>query len=378
RATEFDPWIHSWSQISGSAPYFLTEYGTDGYHATSFLSTGVGSIDEALQASTDKSLWNQIHRNLSAVDSEKLCVGGFVFEFNDEYWKASGGSPNSQEYFGFNLYLGYFDHHLGGGAIAGEFFGHPDGFSNEEYYGVVRMDRSLKPAYVALQEAYSLGWNEEKPISLAAYSQARSSNSFYWLAKNDELFSFRYGKFCCPSNGRGFNIAVIDRSTGTVIAHRNFDTWDFSGSILCPALSAILAEAQPGDIVMAAGDDTVNPVFSPQCTLLQNTGLYQCFTEFQALGSTLFGGLYFHQPWAFIAEVGNPMGTVLAESVGAGTCPSTSTPYPYPDVQVSTSIYLDFDRDGITDNLDADDDNDGVRDVTERLNGTDVLDPASF
>lgn len=382
RATDFAPWNHGWNEIGGDAPYFFSEYGTDGYQATN-VSSGAGTINETLQATTDKSLWNQIHRNLSASDPQKKCVGGFVFEFNDEYWKAPNGSPYSQEYSGFNLSLSYPDIHLGGGAQAGKLIGHPDSYSNEEYYGVVRINRTPKLAYTALQDAYSLGWNEEKMISVAAYSQGSNSDSFYWMAKNDELFAFRYGyvqwgSLLAPSWGRGFNVAIIDRSTGAISALNNFDTWQLPASFLCPLLSNMLSQAKPGDIVMAAGNDTVNPAYSPQCTALQNTGLSQCLSEFQTLGSNLFGSLYFSQPWAFIAEVGNPIGTVLAEGSGSGTCPPIYNPFPYVDVQVSTSFYLDFDRDGITDNLDNDDDNDGVSDTLEKLNGTDVLDAGSF
>ena len=86
-------------------PIVLTEFGIDA------LDHRTRQEYEAEQESFDGANWSQI---LAASD---VCAGGTVFEFTDEWWKA--GDPLS--------------HDFGGGPNSS----HPDGYSNEEWWGLV-------------------------------------------------------------------------------------------------------------------------------------------------------------------------------------------------------------------------------------------------
>lgn len=87
-----------------------------------------------------------MHRHLSAIDTSNHCVGGFAFEWNDEWWKI--GIPFTQEYFGYPIYRMFPDYK--NGATAEVFYGHPDIYANEEHFGLVVVLRNPKPAYSTL------------------------------------------------------------------------------------------------------------------------------------------------------------------------------------------------------------------------------------
>jgi hypothetical protein len=86
-------------------PIVITEFGIDALDNRTQLPY------EAEQARFDSTNWIQIR---AAGD---VCVGGTVFEFTDEWWKA--GNPLT--------------HDAGGYPTSS----HPDGYSNEEWWGVI-------------------------------------------------------------------------------------------------------------------------------------------------------------------------------------------------------------------------------------------------
>jgi len=86
-------------------PLVITEFGIDA------LNNQTKTEQEDMQALVDSLNWTQIR---AAAD---FCVGATVFEFTDEWWKA--GDPV---------------HHDDGGYASSE---HPDGFSNEEWWGLI-------------------------------------------------------------------------------------------------------------------------------------------------------------------------------------------------------------------------------------------------
>jgi len=131
RGDTFGTLFSQWASIS-TKPMFLSEFGTDSYRTTSYWPHNpwlvVGFEDEAMQAAFNHSLWQDLVGHLSARDPVQVCLGGTVFEWNDEWWKVTpqaGGSPWVHDNLGF--------------ASSWNPYAHPDGFANEEYFGIVAL-----------------------------------------------------------------------------------------------------------------------------------------------------------------------------------------------------------------------------------------------
>lgn len=69
-------------------PVLITEFGYDSYN------TKIEAEDEEMQAKFIVSLWNDILKNTSSVSSSAVSLGGCIFEWTDEWWKAEGGDPS--------------------------------------------------------------------------------------------------------------------------------------------------------------------------------------------------------------------------------------------------------------------------------------------
>ncbi len=126
----FGSLFSNWNQRSDK-PMFLAEYGADAFNAD------IDSVDEESQAYAVKTLTNTMINYSSYKDSRNPCLGGTVFEWNDEWWKA--GDPDNQDK---------------GGSAPG-FGPYPDFTFNEEYWGIVDIYRNPRQAYYELQEIYT-------------------------------------------------------------------------------------------------------------------------------------------------------------------------------------------------------------------------------
>ena len=134
RGRTFGSLFAEWAALS-TKPMFLGEFGTDAFRTTAPTFPPQGAIDEAMQAEWTLALWNHLFRNLSAHNAATVAVGGAVFAWNDEWWKVA--PAGSQQTGGFVLP-----------------YGHPDGFANEEYWGIVTMARQSRQLYTILQSAF--------------------------------------------------------------------------------------------------------------------------------------------------------------------------------------------------------------------------------
>jgi hypothetical protein len=103
---DFTPTIQKY-KTKTQKPIVLTEWGIDA------LDNRTKKEYEDVQASFDSTNWTQI------IGNGDICLGGTVFEFTDEWWKDSQGNSQTHDY---------------GGYQTGS---HPDGYSNEEWWGVI-------------------------------------------------------------------------------------------------------------------------------------------------------------------------------------------------------------------------------------------------
>jgi hypothetical protein len=129
RGISFGNLFNDWAARSNK-PMFLSEYGADAFNAR------INDVDLPSHATAVRSLTQELYNN-SVKYEDGVALGGTVFEFADEWWKA--GNPNQQD--------------NGGNAPGGGPY--PDATFNEEWWGLVSIDRVKRPAYDALKQLYT-------------------------------------------------------------------------------------------------------------------------------------------------------------------------------------------------------------------------------
>jgi hypothetical protein len=119
-----------WSVLSDK-PMYLSEAGSDSYMTITNYGFSEGENQHA-QAQSLNNILNDVF------EYKSISTGVLVFSFTDELWKA--GNPDIQD--------------IGGWAPASS--GVPyDGTANEEYWGILNVDRDKKEAFYVLKEFYS-------------------------------------------------------------------------------------------------------------------------------------------------------------------------------------------------------------------------------
>ena len=179
-----------WRQIS-TKPMFLGEFGADSYDHR------ISNENQLMQADFDAALWSELCLNLSADRPGRPSPGGLVFEWNDEWWK--NGSPCTQD-------------------VSEETnYGQPDLHNDEEWFGVVDIDRRPKQAYYRMRECF-LGRSitVTTQVTVSVFSEGHSQ----FFKNGAGFYDTTQGE-----GGRGLNFAIIDPNTGAIEDTRSFDTW---------------------------------------------------------------------------------------------------------------------------------------------------------
>lgn len=108
-----------------SKPLVVAEYGSDAWDAR------INAENEEMQARFVTSLTEELFDH-SSIYPDGVCAGGFVFEFNDEWWKYGSGNPGVHDT-----------------ASSWQNGTYPDPDIHEEWWGLVRLDRTPREAYYA-------------------------------------------------------------------------------------------------------------------------------------------------------------------------------------------------------------------------------------
>lgn len=125
-----DDLFNQWKRIS-SKPMYLSEAGGDSYMTISKKGYEKG-VNERAQADANANILDRIFEN------REVCSGVTMFSFTDGWWKA--GNNNSQD--------------VGGWAPNSS--GVPyDGTPNEEFWGMVDIDRNKKKTFNVIKKKYT-------------------------------------------------------------------------------------------------------------------------------------------------------------------------------------------------------------------------------
>ncbi len=131
-----------WASLSNK-PMYLSEAGADSYMTISKNGYKQG-VNELAQADATTSILDAVFKN------QEICSGVSLFAFVDELWKA--GNNNT----------------LDSGGWAPNSSGVPyDGAPNEEYWGIVDIERNKKKAFYVVKENYTNLSKSNEPLSKA-------------------------------------------------------------------------------------------------------------------------------------------------------------------------------------------------------------------
>lgn len=119
-----------WAEVSDK-PMYLAEAGSDSYMTITKLGYEEGENERA-QADANRNILNAVFKH------KEICSGVTLFAFNDEWWKAGNNDVQDP------------------GGWAPNSSGVPyDGSPNEEYWGIVDMDRNEKETFSIVKKIYN-------------------------------------------------------------------------------------------------------------------------------------------------------------------------------------------------------------------------------
>ena len=277
RGATFGGLFGQWQQIS-SKPMFLAEFGADSYDHR------IVTESQQMQADFDERLWKEVYLHLSSEWPGKPALGGLAFEWNDEWWKNG------------NLCV----HDASGESNPGQ----PDGYNDEEWFGIVDIDRQPKQVYARMQKNFRADRRitTTAHVTLSAFSEV-FSQFFY----DGAGFCYKLGG---GGGGRGLNFAVVNPGTGAIEDCRNFDTWyDKQAFVTMTDYISNSGAIPTGSIVLAAIADEAGfirytPPESDCHEPLSDPRVEMGYQALERLGSTQIRNVGYAGSWAMIAIQG--------------------------------------------------------------------------
>jgi hypothetical protein len=126
--TTFGKRFHQWESMS-KKPFYLGEFGAVAYNENT------QHEDPDDQDHANLLLFTEILENVSAKNPEHILIGGCLFEFCDEWWKGGNPDPSTHRHGGITVDHGPF----------------PSNCFDDEYFGLVEIDRTPRPTYFSLK-----------------------------------------------------------------------------------------------------------------------------------------------------------------------------------------------------------------------------------
>jgi hypothetical protein len=299
RGSSFQDAMAQWASISNE-PVYIGEFGADSYDHR------ISAENQAMQAQMNAGLWDELYFNLSAERTNGVALGALAFEWNDEWWKSGSASSHT---------------------VSWETnYGQPDLTNDEEWFGIVDINRNVKQVYTTMQSRFLNGQSavqlDATPV-ITVTSQGPSGAQFQIDEKT--VLSKVGGQY----GGRGITVAVIDPNTGIRLSEsRTFDTWVTAGygTNTFANTRALLdyINSLPAGTVMAIAIEDEGGFTSDGNIAWSNPIIQEAYQTFEALGSTKVRQAGYHSGWAMIVKKG-PGGGVLAENVSAANTPVTIT-----------------------------------------------------
>lgn len=296
----FSRLFDKWKFISGK-PMFLGEFGIDAFNSTTQRE------DQSTHAQWTGQLWDEIARNLSATDPNKVALGGSVMAFNDEWWKT--GNPYQQDTGGWN-------------PIA-----FPDKAASEEWWGIVTIERVVRQLYHSLTTRFAPGYQPPAASRTITYKAESTSPYPYWARFLEGGALMYEGRGAILDGGRGFNIATIDLATGRLRDPiQRFDTWASHSthtSTNADAMVAYLDSVPVGTLVLIAVADEAGLNDWSSCRILPDPWVNAVINRLEALGSRQIRQLCYSDNFSLISIKGQ--GAALSEVLGHGDVDAIAT-----------------------------------------------------
>ncbi len=296
RGSSFQDVFQQWASIS-TEPVLVTEFGADAFDHR------VNAENQAMQAQFDAGLWDELSFNLAAERSAGVAVGGLKFSGSDEWWK--NGTPGVHT------------------VSTEQNGGQPDGFNDEEWFGVLDINRQPRQVYTSLQDRFVNGQSavivNATPI-IGVTSQFGASSARFEI--DDKVVFQRAGGL---DGARGINVAVLDSNTGIRMSEvRSFDTWaNSSGGYGGPhtnfqLLINYLNSLPSGAVIALAIADEGGFIQDATGQPWPETIVEQAYLALEALGSTQIRNVGYEGGYAMIVVKGQG---VLAEAFSGANVP---------------------------------------------------------